>query len=199
MTQALPFPVRLGRFWFHWRSFSPVPLFFAMLILKPDFQPTPAVYLGVSLGILLAEGLRIWAVGYAGSRTRTREDSVEDLVHMGPYRFVRNPLYVANILMYTLCGVLFGFIYLTVIVFIYSVIQYHFIVAFEENVLEKTFGDAYQAYLTWVPRWIPALTPQIGISLQEFDLQKALRSERSTFFSMAAMAILCLLKGIFLK
>lgn len=194
-----PFPVRLGRAWFQWRSFSPVPLFMALVILRPDFQPTPWVYFFVSIGILAAEWIRIWAVGYAGSRTRTRGDTVEELVHMGPYRLVRNPLYLANILMYTLCGFLFGFVYLSIFIFFYSAIQYHFIVAYEESVLERTFQDAYQAYLAWVPRWIPALTPQIGISLQEFDLQRALRSERSTFYSMAAMGILCILKAVFIK
>lgn len=198
-SSLLPFPVRLGRWWFQWRSFSPVPLFMALVILRPDFQPTPVVYLAATIGILFAEWMRIWAVGYAGSRTRTRGDTVEELVHMGPYRLVRNPLYLANILMYTLCGVLFGFIYLSVFIFLYSAIQYHFIVAYEEDLLERTFGDAYHAYVSWVPRWIPALTPQIGISLQEFDLQRALRSERSTFYSMATMAVLCLLKTVFLK
>lgn len=199
MNVMSPFAVRLGRWWFQWRSFSPVPLFMALIILRPDFQPTPVAYFFIAIGILAAEGLRIWAVGYAGSRTRTRGDTVEELVHMGPYRLVRNPLYIANVAMYTLCGLLFGFTYLTVFIFLYSVIQYHFIVAYEESILERTFGDSYQAYLQWVPRWIPAMTPQIGISLQTFEIQRALRSERGTFFSMGGMAIFCILKFLFVK
>ena len=103
--------------------------------------------------ISMAEGIRIWAVSYAGSRTRTRGDSVVQLVHAGPYRFVRNPLYIANILMYSLAGVFFGFTTLSALVLFYSCLQYSFIVRFEENVLERDIGPTYIAYKKRVPRW----------------------------------------------
>ncbi len=186
--------VRIGRWWFQRRSFSPIPLFLLLVLLKPETALNLRGYV-VSLTLLfLAEALRIWAVGYAGSRTRTRGDSVPELVHAGPYRFVRNPLYIANIVLYTAAGALFGFSYLAGFIFIYSVIQYSFIVAYEEGILLQTFGKEYENYRLAVPRWLPDLDSTYPASSHTFDLRKALRSERSTFFSMAAMAVLFTLK-----
>lgn len=148
-------------------------------------------------GIVLAESIRVWAVGYAGSATRTRGDTVSDFVHAGPYRFVRNPLYVANILLYTLCGLLFGSLVVTLIIFAYSCIQYVFIVAFEENVLSQTFGKVYADYVSKVPRWLVSSVPCCESSGHTFNLGRALRSERSTFYSMSIMAVIYLAKQYF--
>lgn len=188
---------RIGRAWFKVRSYSPVPLFLLMFFLSPSFHPHFVEMALAVLGILLAEGLRILSVGYAGSATRTRGDSVPKLVHSGPYRFVRNPLYVANIVMYTCAGIVFGFSGLTVLIFLVSSLEYIFIVAFEEETLFHLFGAAYENYCGKVPRWIPAWTPQIESTEQEFSLQRALRSERSTFLSLAMMVILFIIKNSF--
>lgn len=188
---------RIGRAWFKVRSFSPVPLFLLMFFLPPSFRPNGIEMTLAVLGVLLAEVLRIISVGYAGSATRTRGDTVPKLVHSGPYRFVRNPLYVANIMMYTCAGLVFGFSGLTVLIFLVSALEYIFIVAFEEETLSHLFGAAYENYCTKVPRWIPAWTPQIESTEQEFSLQRALRSERSTFLSLAMMAILYIVKSSF--
>ena len=122
--KAWPISAQIGRTWFRWRSFSPVPLFLMLFLLPADFKLTTAQYSWLILGVLMAESLRLWAVGFAGSTTRTRGDTVQQLVHAGPYRLVRNPLYIANITMYTLCGVIFGFGLLSVFIFIYSSVEY---------------------------------------------------------------------------
>lgn len=170
-----------------------MPLFLLLVVLPPDFVPSTVAYTVSVVGILLAELLRIWAVGYAGSVTRTRGDKVPALVHAGPYRFIRNPLYVANITMYTLAGVAFGFVYLSIAIFIYSCIQYYFIVGYEEGLLENTFGTSYERYREKVPAWF-GITRAIESSEHQFDWQRSLRSERSTFLSMAAMSVVFLIK-----
>lgn len=189
-----PWKVRVGRWWFQKRSFSPIPLFLLLAVLPPNYVVSWPVFASLCVGIALAEFLRIYAVGYAGSATRTRGDGVPDLVHAGPYRHVRNPLYVANIAMYTLAGLLFGFTWLSAVIFLYSCLQYTFIVAFEETTLTRIFGDSYLHYRSRVPRWFVSVTPRVPSSGHEFHLGKALRSERSTFFSMLLMAGLYLLK-----
>ena len=186
--------VRLGRWWFQRRSLSPLPFFALMIVSPSDFSWTGIGVLLPIAGIVLSESVRIWAVGYAGSATRTRGDSVPDLVHAGPFRFVRNPLYLANILLYTGCGWLFGFIWITVVTFLYSCLQYGFIVRYEENILLRHFGARYQWYCERVSRWLPALSPRIQATCQKFDLRAALRSEQSTFLSMAVMGVAFLVK-----
>ncbi|NDG28266.1 MAG: isoprenylcysteine carboxylmethyltransferase family protein [Proteobacteria bacterium] len=189
---------RIGRAWFKVRSYSPIPLFLLLVILPPHFTPTPLQMAAAVLGIIGAEALRIWSVGYAGSATRTRGDSVPQLVHAGPYRFVRNPLYLANIAMYTCAGLIFGFSGLSALIFLFSAIEYIFIVAFEEETLHQLFGKSYENYCEKVPRWSPSFHPLIESTGQTFSLLKALRSERSTFFSLAMMGFLFVVKKAFL-
>ncbi|MFM8268642.1 MAG: methyltransferase family protein, partial [Pseudomonadota bacterium] len=182
---------------FRFRSFSPVPLFLLLVILPPNFKPNLFQASVAVLGIFLSEALRIWSVGYAGSATRTRGDSVPQLVHAGPYRYVRNPLYVANILMYTCAGLAFGFSSLSVLIFWVSAVEYIFIVAFEEETLLSTFGEDYEKYCEKVPRWVPSFSPAIESTGQTFSLERALRSEKSTFLSLSMMALLLVLKKAF--
>lgn len=185
---------KIGRAWFRWRSFSPVPLFLLLVLLPAEFTPSSIQVSLAILGVVLAEGLRIWSVGYAGSATRTRGESVPELVHAGPYRYLRNPLYVANIALYTCAGVLFGFRGLSILIFLVSAVEYIFIVAFEEETLARIFGASYHDYCEKVPRWFPSFETQMPKSSHEFSLLKALRSEKSTFLSLAGMALLYVIK-----
>lgn len=179
---------RIGRTWFKYRGLSPVPWLGMILLLPPQFEPSALSSFVVVATILLAEALRLWAVGYAGGRTRTRGETVAQLVHAGPFRHVRNPLYFANIMLYVGCAVLFGFRDLAVLMFAYFLIQYSFIVAFEERVLSHSFGEAYSQYFEKVSRWLPRLIPTIASTSQEFDLRGALRSERRTLLAMVVLA-----------
>lgn len=188
--QTAPWSVRLGRWWFQNRSFSPLPFFLAYLLLPPAFQWNGSGYLLPIGAALLAEALRIWAVGYAGSATRTRGDNVKVLVTAGPYRHVRNPLYVANIVMYTAAGFLFGFVGLSLLCFLYTCVQYILIVGYEEEVLDRSFGAPYREYVARVPRWIPSSEPRVPASDHVFDLKKALRSERSTLVGLVVVGII---------
>lgn len=185
---------RIGRAWFKLRSFSPIPFFILFLFLPPSFKPNFFQMSLFLLGIVAAELLRISAVGFAGSATRTRGDTVPALVHAGPYRHVRNPLYVANILMYTCAGLVFGFSGLSIVLFLVSSVEYIFIVAFEEETLSRLFGASYEDYCSKVPRWVPSLNPMIHSTGEQFSIQKALRSEKSTFLSLAMMVVLFILK-----
>jgi len=194
-TPTLPWAAQVGRVWFRWRSFSPLPFFLLMVVLPPDFVPSVGVRILTLLGLCLAEGLRLWAVGHAGSATRTRGDTVPVLVHSGPFRYVRNPLYIANLALYSLVGVLFGFVWLSLLTLIFSAIEYVFIVRYEEHILAGTFGGTYDHYTSRVPRWIPSLSPRVDSSHHEFDLKRAFQSERSTLLSISAMACLLWIKS----
>lgn len=190
----------IGRRWFQQRSWSPVPLFVLLVIFEPDFTWGPSNYWGLALVltlIVLAESVRVWAVGYAGSITRTRDDLVPVLVTAGPYRYVRNPLYIANIILYTCAGILFGFWSVSVVIFFYSIIQYFFIVSYEETLLTQTFGDPYRRFLEQVPRWFPRIKPTIAASDHQFDLARGLKSERSTFYVVGFLFLLWTVKLAF--
>ncbi len=187
-------PAQIGRTWFRWRGFSPLPFLLVCWLGTPEVTLS-LVQLGlVAAGIFLAEGCRLWAVGYAGSATRTRGDTVPALVHAGPFRHVRNPLYLANTLMYCFCALAFGQSVLPFLGLVYFGAQYAFIVAFEEQTLRREFGVAYTYYCARVSRWLPSFRPSIESSGHRFHLAKALRSERASLIALACIGVLVALK-----
>ena len=117
------------------------------------------------LGALLvfaAAWLRTWATAYL--RTEVVHDSTqhsETLVADGPYRYVRNPLYLANLPLVAGVGLMASrlgwvFMVLAMWLFVYRLILR------EEDGLLRDQGDSYRAYLHAVPRLWPALTPRVA-------------------------------------
>jgi protein-S-isoprenylcysteine O-methyltransferase Ste14 len=111
---------------------------------------------------LLGEFIRFWGVSWAGSETRTTGSvGGSNLIISGPFAYVRNPLYVGNILMYFGLGIMsFAlFPYLQIIAIAFFILQYHLIVGEEESFLEKKFGEQYKRFVENVPGFFPRLTP----------------------------------------
>ena len=127
----------LTKFLFTNRSYTPIPFVILMLV----FQDSNiwSLVTGFIL-ILTGEFIRFWGVSYAGSETRTTgKVGGTNLVISGPFGYVRNPLYVGNILIYTGAGVMsFAiFPYFQIFGLIYFVFQYYMIVKEEEEYLKK--------------------------------------------------------------
>ena len=141
--------------------------------------------------VVLGESIRLWAVGYAGSATRTRHVGAPSLITSGPYGGVRNPLYVGNfILSLGLCIMAWAWMPHMIGIFLAAFgLQYGLIVSLEEESLRKIFGEEYDAYLAAVPRFLPRLTSYSVGTPTPYDFTAALRSERRTFQSTAAVVI----------
>lgn len=117
-----------------------------------------------ALLVFAAAALRTWAAAFL------RTDIVHDtgqhsdvLVADGPFRYVRNPLYLANPIMAAGIGVLAsraGFIFLVAAncFFIYRLIFR------EEASLLASQGESYRAYCRAVPRFLPAPRPRVAAS-----------------------------------
>ncbi len=185
---------QIGRVWFKWRGFSPVPFFLLLFFLPAEVRWESSALAFFLVIAASAEGLRVWTVGYMGSATRTRGDGVPALVHAGPLRYVRNPLYIANAMLYTTVGLLLGHVTLSFLFLGYTALQYTCIVAFEEERLLAIFGSAYAVYQSQVPRWAVCFAPRCRTSGHAFDLKKALKSESSTFLVIAAVVAVVALK-----
>jgi protein-S-isoprenylcysteine O-methyltransferase Ste14 len=82
-------------------------------------------------------------------------DAPRRFVAVGPYRWVRNPIYVAALLV--VLGEAWLFLSLPLLVYAGTMaISCHlFVIAYEERTLRRRFGEAYVEYLRTVPRWIP--------------------------------------------
>jgi len=119
----------------------------------------------VALGALLvgvAALLRTWASAYLQAEVVYAADvKSASLVADGPYRYVRNPLYFANVLMAIGMGALasrIGFFFLTVMMVVFC---YRLILR-EEAELSAAQGGHYDQYRKAVPRLWPSLRERLG-------------------------------------
>lgn len=81
------------------------------------------------------------------------------LVVTGLYRYVRNPMYVAGLLLVLGQGLLFGSSRLLEYGLFVWLASFVFVVLYEEPALQRKFGKEYEDYCAQVPRWIPRLKP----------------------------------------
>jgi protein-S-isoprenylcysteine O-methyltransferase Ste14 len=106
-----------------------------------------------------AAALRTWAAAFMRSQV-VHDPRVRDtrLVADGPYRYVRNPLYLGAILMaigIATAASRSGFVVLVLAIVLF---QYRLILR-EERALKITQGESYRRYLERVPRLLPSLRP----------------------------------------
>ena len=102
--------------------------------------------------------LALWCVGafvVIGRGTPAPFDPPRRLVVVGPYRLVRNPMYMGAGLALTGAALFYGswalLGYCAVFVFVTNL----FVVMYEEPTLRATFGAAYLRYCERVRRWWP--------------------------------------------
>ncbi len=128
----------------------------------------PVRLLGVVL-LLVCVGVGAWAVWKMGWARilfaaamfppGSGEESIpQRLVVKGPYRYVRNPLYVTDV------GVMLGTFIVTgkwflLVVLAAYLLQLGMQIYFEERELKERFGEPYLRYLRFVPRFVPRVRP----------------------------------------
>ena len=148
----------IRNFFFKFRSFTPIPI--GLMIIY--FARSTNSYLPMGTALLICgELIRIWAVSYAGGETRTRNVGAPTLCSSGPYAFVRNPLYVGNMLMYVGIVLIAGAANIFLMVattFSFFLIQYSLIISLEEETLDNLFGEKYVEYKKNVPAIFPRLS-----------------------------------------
>jgi protein-S-isoprenylcysteine O-methyltransferase Ste14 len=83
----------------------------------------------------------------------------ERLVVGGPYRFVRNPMYLAVLALVVGQALALGRLELLLYAAALAVAFVAFVAWYEEPTLRRRFGDEYEAYRRSVPAWWPRLRP----------------------------------------
>lgn len=144
----------------------PAALFACALALGFGLQALmPLSPLSDSLGLRLAVGTGISflavALGAWALRSLRRAGQAPDfgvavsrLVREGPYRYSRNPLYVALVLVYAGIAVSLASIWsLAMLPLLFAALD-RLVVAREERFLAGRFGDVFEEYRQSVRRWL---------------------------------------------
>jgi len=139
-----------------------------------------------------AAAIRTWAAAYL--RTDVVHDTklhAETLVADGPYRYVRNPLYLGTFLLSIGLGLLasrLGFAILAV----GAAIRILRLIGREEAELQKERGESFREFCRRVPRLLPSLRPRVPASGLKPQWGQAFRGEAfmwGFFITMVAFTI----------
>ena len=119
------------------------------------------------LGLAQLPGLVCFAIGIAllimtivefarsGRGTLSPLDPPRELVVRGLYRYVRNPMYAAVVMIILGEAMVLRSAALALYLVIWFAMVNLFVMGYEEPTLRRTFGASYDAYARRVGRWIP--------------------------------------------
>jgi protein-S-isoprenylcysteine O-methyltransferase Ste14 len=130
--------------------------------LEPAFLGFPAgriagvILIVIGLGVLV-DCFRRFALEGVG--TPAPVAPTKYMVGSGPYRYVRNPMYLAVISIILGQALLLGSVSLLAYSGVVWLLFHLFVWTYEEPTLRKQFGESYRVYQTRVRRWWPRMKP----------------------------------------
>jgi protein-S-isoprenylcysteine O-methyltransferase Ste14 len=150
---------------------------------------TPVV---IVVGALLAAFgaiLRVWGAAYLGAGTvQSLNMKADSVIADGPYRYVRNPLYLG--LWCTIAALTFVMpptgALVTMILF--TIFQFRLILG-EETFLTGQLGESYRNYLRAVPRLIPRLRTTVTKRNAQPQWLRAVLTELNPIGIFVALAV----------
>jgi protein-S-isoprenylcysteine O-methyltransferase Ste14 len=111
--------------------------------------------------VALGAAVALWCIAtlaVEGRGTPAPFDPPRRLVVRGPYRLVRNPMYLGAGLALAGAAVVYRSVALVVYLIVLGLITQALVVLYEEPALGRQFGADYLAYCHQVRRWLPRLS-----------------------------------------
>jgi protein-S-isoprenylcysteine O-methyltransferase Ste14 len=129
------------------------------LLIAREQTPVSGSRFAIALGLLAAGGALYawcaWNFAVVGRGTPAPIDAPKKLVTHGPYRFVRNPMYLAVLAVILGWAVLFESTAMLGYALGVGFCCHLFVVLYEEPHLRRAFGAEYENYSLRVGRWLP--------------------------------------------
>jgi protein-S-isoprenylcysteine O-methyltransferase Ste14 len=119
-------------------------------------------HLAGALILIVGVSLFAWCVtlfANVGRGTLAPWDPTKNLVVVGPYRFVRNPMISSVLIILIGESLVLGSRVVALWAVTFFFVNAIYFRLFEEPGLERRFGESYHRYKAAVPRWIPRATP----------------------------------------
>ena len=128
-----------------------------LILTRGGATPEPVAWYA---GVLIAAGVALylaclWVFASVGRGTPGPWDAPRRVVAVGPYKWVRNPIYISALLV--VAGEAWLFLSLPLLVYAgaMALFCHLFVISYEEPTLRRRFGETYAEYLRTTPRWIP--------------------------------------------
>ncbi len=150
-----------------------VPLIFALAWNDYEIEAEGLIW-PIGIGIfLVGVALRIWAQQHLHHRLKVHKQ----LTTTGPYQFVRNPLYIGNMMICLSATLVSELVWLVPLTLFWCAMTYSIVIRYEEARLLNKYGDAYRRYLLEVPRWFPKMARLESLELVNKYLYRAVLVE----------------------
>jgi protein-S-isoprenylcysteine O-methyltransferase Ste14 len=131
----------------------------SFLLRKSTFLSAPIPLYGRLVFLAIALAAAVYFVR-SGHKAVNHGQPSAGLVSSGAFRYIRHPLYLGSLLFYLGLAVstasLFSLILLVLIFFFYDYIAHY-----EEQVLERRFGQEYKSYKKRTGKWLPKFGKRI--------------------------------------
>ena len=173
----MPVNKKISDMAFKWRG-----LFWALFAVAALFFPASFDVYRFTIGmvvVLASQLLRYWAAGYI-PKYRAEKIGAPILVTWGPYKWVRNPLYAANLIMGLGWALMLGWTWVAAFTFAFILLYCFIVIPAEEEFLASKFGLQYLTYMKNVPSLFPYPRkgfPDDSLYYQPFDRKTAWSEE----------------------
>ena len=94
-----------------------------------------------------------------GKGTPAVFDPPREFVAVGPYAYVRNPMYIGGFILLVGFGLYLSSLSILILSIVLIFFFHLFVILVEEPTLERSFGKSYIEYKNRINRWIPKLKP----------------------------------------
>jgi protein-S-isoprenylcysteine O-methyltransferase Ste14 len=118
------------------------------------FRVIGAVLIVLGAGVVIESFARF---ALEGLGTPAPLAPTQRLVVRGLYRYVRNPIYIADTAIIAGQSLVLGRLWLLLYAVAFLIVTAAFVRWYEEPTLSRQFGDEYEAYRRAVPGWLPRL------------------------------------------
>ena len=187
--------VRFGTILYQWRG---VIGFIVFWIVWYFSRPG---WLMIAIGLpftIIGLILRFWASGYIGKESRSKELRVTSLITNGPYRFIRNPLYLGNF--FLTLGILLGMnlpSYFIGAIIVLFWVYYAMIIKAEHDFLIQKFGEKYLSYCKATRAVIPKnfFKKTLSDESQQYEFRNA-KKEFQTIIMMLLIYVIIYLRMV---
>jgi len=99
----------------------------------------------------------VWLFLTAGRGTPAPFDPPKVFVATGPYRYVRNPMYVGAVIALVGIGFIVRSFSILILAALFWALAHIMVLYYEEPALKKRFGDSFARYTCEVNRWLPRI------------------------------------------
>ena len=125
-------------------------------IVPLSFAPEQSVALIGPIIVVMSFAMFFWAIATMrrGGGSIPTGEPTDVIVHSGPFRYSRNPIYVSMVALLIGVGVWGNTLWLIGLAVLAAYLLWWGVISREEGYLERKFGSDYTSYKSRVRRWL---------------------------------------------